>query len=289
MSFIVDPKTVEKLKGIMKEKITGNIHIPDDAKFRQLMDVSLNEKPKITDKQILVAEKLKSGYYQNKSKELQTDLDSIDRKLPWANFSHTNFSNLDLSNVEFSISEFEGSEFKNTILTNAKMVFILMNRCDFSGARLDGANMSMCKAVDTKFIGASLISVDLSMSDIRGSNFNMAQLPMANISSSLATDCNFMSANLAGADLSNCALDNSDFSSADLSGVNIEGSSISGTIFESMRDSLEKKGVNYGDGEVKLGFRETGDVHQYIDGSATPYKSNTSSYIKKHKYTGGDI
>ena len=289
MSFIVDPKDVEKLKNIMKEKITGNVHIPDDTKFRSLLNFDLNKKVKISDKQILVAERLQKAYYKDNPAELQKDLDSIDRKLPWANFSHTVFSNLDLSGVEFSISEFEGAEFKNTNLMNAKLIFVLVNRCDFSGARMDGANMSMCKSASSKFIGTSMVSIDLTMSDISGSNFNMAQLPMANISSSDARNCNFMSSNLSGADLSNCALDNADFSSADLSGVNIEGSSIAGTIFESMRNSLEKKGVNYGDGEVKLGFREPEDSRGYQGGSSAPYKSNTSSYIKKHKYMGGDI
>ena len=285
MSHTVDPREVEKAKNIMKEKIIADTGVPDDTKFRQLLNFDINKKIKISDRQALVAERLTKGYYHGKPKELQEDLNSIDRKLPWADFFNVNFSGLDLSRVEFSIGGFEGSNFRNCNLSHSNFVFTSLDRADFSGARMDGANFSMARAHGTKFTGASMPNIDLSMSDVTGADFSHSQLPMANISASFIRNCNFMGSNLSGADLSNSELENSDFSSANLTGVSVEGSSISGTIFETMRQTLERREVKYGDGEVNVNFKESEDTSFY-GGVKSPYGSSMSSYMKKSKYRG---
>ncbi len=286
MGFTVDTKNVEKVKKILQEKILSKKGIPEDAKFEGAFNLDLEPK-KISDKQTEVAEKLKSGYYKDRPKELQKDLDSIDRKFSWIDFVGADLSGLDLHNVDFTPSRINNANFKNCNLSNAHLVFADAQGTDFSNSKLDGANFSMAKATDAKFINCSAIGANFSLSDVSRANFSGAVLTMVNMKSSTIVRCNFLGANLTGADLSVSDLDYSDFAGAILTGVSVEGSSFVGTIFELKEAEMKRSGIRYGEGKNLGRYREQ-LLGGYLGKSSGVYNSKSSQYTKKGRYAGAD-
>ncbi len=288
MGFTVDTKNVDKVKRILQEKILSKKDIPEDTKFEGAFNLDLETK-KVSDKQIEVADKLKSGYYKDRPKELQKDLDLIGRKFSWIDFVGADLSGLDLHNVDFTPCRINNANFKNCNLSNAHLVFADAQGTDFSNSKLDGANLSMMKATDATFIGCSAIGANFSLSDISKSNFNGARLSMVNMKSSTIVRCNFSGADLTGADLSMSDLDYSDFSGAVITGVSVEGSSITGTIFELKEAQMRGSGVRYGEGINKGRYGGDRSVGGYVGGSSSVYSSKSSQYTKKGRYaSGGD-
>ncbi len=286
MGFSIDTKEVDKVKKILGEKILACKGLPEDIKFTEALNLDVTGNLNVSDKQIEVVEKLKNGYYRDRPKELEKDLDKIDRKLNWAPFEGVDLSGLDLHGVDFSPCYLNNANLKNCNLSNARLIFVDAHGSDFSGSRLDGANMSMIKATDCKFIGCSVAGANISLSDVSRSNFSGANLAMVNISGSFILRCNFMGANLTGADLSLSALDHSDFSGAILTGVSVEGSSVTGTIFELMEGRSKEAGIRYGEGRNLGRYREQ-ILGGYVGGSSSVYNSKSSQYTKKGRYAGG--
>lgn len=288
MGFSVDTKEIDKVKKILHEKILANKFIPEETKFGCAFNLDLDPKTKISDRQIEVADKLKSGYYQDRQKELQKDLDAIDRKLNWAPFTGVDLSGLDLHGVDFSPCRLNNANLKNCNLSNARLVFVDAQGADFSNAKLDGANCSMIKASDARFIGCSATGANFSLSDLGRSNFSGASLSMVNMKSSDIIRCNFVGANLTGADLSMSFLDYSDFSGAILTGVSVEESSIVGTIFELKEAQMRGQGIRYGEGRNRGGYGGERSVGGYVDRVSSIYNSKSSQYTKKGRYGGGE-
>lgn len=279
MGFEIDPEKIERLKKQLRDKIISEPGIPEEIKMDKLLDFDIPAKVELSDEQMAVAIKLLKGFYKEKSKELQKDLDLINRNLAWTIMLGGDFSGLDLHGVDFSISDLSNAKFKDCNLSNCKMTFSLLSGSDFSGARLDGAEATMILAINTKFSGCSATGANLSLSDLSRSDFSSAFLSLCNMNNSNIRSSRFIGANLSGADLSNCSLDNSEFAGAVLTGVSIEGSSITGTIFEIQQEKLKKQGVRYGMSE--RGEYKEKSTGEYLGGTKNVYASSGSHYIKK--------
>ncbi len=288
---MADLDEVNKIKKILKEKIMSIKEIPDDIKFNEVMDFDTDPKnTEHTEAQKKVIAKLKSGYYKDRPKELQKDLESIDRNLQWCDFERVDLSGLNLHGVDFTPPRFQGTNLSGCNLTRAKLTFGDAHNADFSNTNLERTKLSMIKATNAKFIGCNAIGANFSMSDVSNANFTTANLTTANFRASRIVRANFASANLTGADLSVSDLNDSDFSTAMVSGASVEGSTVTGTIFDKYQDDLIRQGVKYGDdsGTNKGGYGREHSVGGYIGGSASIYNAKTARYTKKGRYVEGD-
>jgi uncharacterized protein YjbI with pentapeptide repeats len=110
-----------------------------------------------------------------------------------ADLSGSDFHNANLTNADFG--PLEGRPGQGTMTTLAKNV---LKSCDFSGAKLHGANMFRATLTFSRFTGADvrgvkfgeaeLTSVDFSGADVTGADFTGADIYGANFKGALGLD-----------------------------------------------------------------------------------------------------
>lgn len=142
MSLRVDQKEIERAREILRNTITQDKAIPEEAKFKAGMEFGIEKKITISGKQLSFSGKLKTGYYKNKPEQLRKDLEAINFTLQWGTLTNTDFSGLDLSGVDFSACRLDGSKLKNCNLSNSRLVFVSAQNSDFSMANLAGVSIA---------------------------------------------------------------------------------------------------------------------------------------------------
>ena len=124
---------------------------------------------------------------------------------------------------------------------------------DFSGVNIEGMNLSGLKNLQgTFFSGADMDGIDLSLSDLTHSNFSGVIIDGGNFSEANLKDCrfagamlrnvNFERANLTGCDFSGAWLMNCDFSGADLSKTKFAGSKL---------EKVKVYGAKFSDSDIR--------------------------------------
>lgn len=133
-----------------------------------------------------------------------------------------NFSETFLAATEFSHGVYKKANFQYSILIEARLVEADIREADFSGARLELANLRGVQGAEACFEGANLECADL-----RNANLYKADLMAATL-----TNANLRDANLRGAKFGGAMLEGANLSGADLAEADFSNAKLDGTIIK---------------------------------------------------------
>ena len=108
---------------------------------------------------------------------------------------------------------------------------VLLEGCDLSRAKWEGAKLSAARLANSRLTAASLSTADLSHADLRYADLSVADLSYADLQSAVLLGATLRYADLTNADLSNADLSFADLSGAKLGGARLEGTKLNGAIW----------------------------------------------------------
>lgn len=130
--------------------------------------------------------------------------------------SKSNFSGLKLQGADL-----RNIGFKNSDLSGVNFSGAILLKSEFQGSCLDGANFSFSEMAYTKLTGANICNADLTHVDLRYANLESAKLCNTILSDVDLREANLRYSNLSGAELKGTIL-----TGADLTGANLRGAKL---------------------------------------------------------------
>ena len=124
-----------------------------------------------------------------------------------------------------------GANFQNISLRGSNFYDIILDEADFSGAKLQGANLAACLE-GAIFNGADLSGADLDGARLDGAKLEGAILKGANLKKAILEDAVLDDADLSGADLSGADLRRASFSRTKMKGAKTDRATVDAGILK---------------------------------------------------------